>query len=239
MPPSKDHSSKFSHLPLTTSGPQDCAQVQRAYQQYSELQDDLAKNTFMTSMKTRMGCFSIGPFQLPLLRRKSNILELIQDHIKEMYPIIYTPTEGTTIQNFSRIFRRPEGCFLNIGDTDRVYHDLAQWGEPQDIDYIVVTDGEEILGIGDQGMGGVLISIAKLVLTTLCAGIHANRTLAVGLDYGTDNEKLRNNDLYLGLKHPRVRGEKYEKFVETFVQSARKLYPKAYIYFEDFGLPNE
>ncbi|OBT43397.1 hypothetical protein VE00_05722 [Pseudogymnoascus sp. WSF 3629] len=264
MSPSKDHSSKFSHLPLTTSGPQDCAvsgtallntpyfnkgsafsakervefnltgllphnvqtleqQVQRAYEQYSEQQDDLAKNTFMTSM-----------------RDQNEVLfyRLIQDHIKEMYPIIYTPTEGTAIQNFSRIFRRPEGCFLNIDDTDRVYHDLAQWGEPDDIDYIVVTDGEEILGIGDQGAGGILISIAKLVLTTLCAGIHANRTLAVGLDCGTDNEKLLNNELYLGLKHPRVRGEKYEKFIETFVQSARKLYPKAYIHFEDFGLPN-
>ncbi|KFZ12233.1 hypothetical protein V502_07203 [Pseudogymnoascus sp. VKM F-4520 (FW-2644)] len=264
MPPSKDHPSKFSHLPLISSGPEDCAisgtallntpyfnkgsafppeervefnltgllphnvqtleqQVQRAYQQYSEQQGDLAKNTFMTSM---------GDQNEVLFYR------LIQDHIKEMYPIIYTPTEGTAIQNFSRIFRRPVGCFLNIDDTDRVYHDLAQWGEPDDIDYIVVTDGEEILGIGDQGVGGILISTAKLVLTTLCAGIHANRTLAVGLDCGTDNEKLRNDELYLGLKQPRVRGEKYDKFVDTFVQSARKLYPKAYIHFEDFGLPN-
>ncbi|KFY36078.1 hypothetical protein V494_05340 [Pseudogymnoascus sp. VKM F-4513 (FW-928)] len=264
MPPSKGNPSKFSNLPLATAGPQDCAisgsallntpyfnkgsafpaqervdfdltgllphnvqtlgqQVQRAYEQFSERHDDLAKNTFMTSM-----------------REQNEVLfyRLIQDHIKEMYPIIYTPTEGAAIQNFSRIFRRPEGCFLNIDDTDRVYHDLAQWGEPDDIDYIVVTDGEEILGIGDQGAGGILISIAKLVLTTLCAGIHANRTLAVGLDCGTDNEKLRNNELYLGLKHPRVRGEKYDKFVDTFVQSARKLYPKAYIHFEDFGLPN-
>jgi malate dehydrogenase (oxaloacetate-decarboxylating) len=172
------------------------------------------------------------------LQGKSNNHQLIKDHIKEMYPIIYTPTEGTAIQNFSRIFRRPMGCFLNINDQPRVYHDLAQWGEPNDIDYIVVTDGEEILGIGDQGVGGILISIAKLVLTTLCAGIHANRTLAVGLDCGTDNEELRNSELYLGLKHPRIRGEQYEKFVETFVQSARKLYPRAYIHFEDFGLPN-
>lgn len=339
MPLSSNHSSKFSHLPLTSSGPQDCAisgtallntpyfnkgsafpakervefnltgllphnvqtleqQVHRAYQQYSEQQGDLAKNTFMTSMRDqnevlfyRVCLFSllsqhIGNHMIPdfrylqsshmllilvtkviyfyniyevvilassgspvpsiipvpfgdsLLRGKSNTLQLIQDHIKEMYPIIYTPTEGTAIQNFSRIFRRPVGCFLNIDDTDRVYHDLAQWGEPDDIDYIVVTDGEEILGIGDQGVGGILISTAKLVLTTLCAGIHANRTLAVGLDCGTDNEKLRNNQLYLGLKKPRVRGEKYDKFVETFVQSARKLYPKAYIHFEDFGLPN-
>ncbi|KAF4616231.1 hypothetical protein G7Y89_g15175 [Cudoniella acicularis] len=254
----------FSHLPLSTSGPQDCAligtallntpyfnkgagftpeeretfkltgllpqnvqslehQVKRAYQQYSTRADDLAKNTFMTS-----------------LAEQNEVLyfRLIQDHLKEMFSIIYTPTEGDAIQNFSRLFRRPDGCFLNINDIDRVHDDLAQWGSPQDIDYIVVTDGEEILGIGDQGVGGILISVAKLVLTTLCAGIHPNRTLPVVLDCGTDNEELLNDDLYLGLKHPRIRGEKYDKFVDTFVQSARKLYPRAYIHFEDFGLPN-
>jgi malate dehydrogenase (oxaloacetate-decarboxylating) len=93
-------------------------------------------------------------------------------------------------------------------------------------------------GIGDQGVGGILISIAKLVLMTLCAGIHPNRTLAVGLDCGTDNEDLLNDDLYLGLRQKRARGEEYDKFVDVFVQSARKLYPKAYIHFEDFGLTN-
>jgi malate dehydrogenase (oxaloacetate-decarboxylating) len=163
---------------------------------------------------------------------------LIQDHLKEMFSVIYTPTEGDAIQNFSRLFRRPEGCFLNIIDIGRVHDDLAQWGTPDDIDYIVVTDGEEILGIGDQGVGGILISIAKLVLTTLCAGIHPNRTLPVVLDCGTDNEELLNDELYLGLKKPRVRGKEYDDFVDSFVQSARKLYPKAYIHFEDFGLPN-
>lgn len=119
-----------------------------------------------------------------------------------------------------------------------MYHDLAQWGSPDDIDYIVVTDGEEILGIGDQGVGGILISVAKLVLTTLCAGIHPNRTLPVVLDCGTDNEELLKDDLYLGLKQPRARGKEYDDFVDAFVTSARKLYPKAYIHFEDFGLPN-
>jgi malate dehydrogenase (oxaloacetate-decarboxylating) len=155
-----------------------------------------------------------------------------------MFPVIYTPTEGDAIQNYSRLFRRPDGCFLNIEDVDRVYEDLSQWGSSEDIDYIVVTDGEEILGIGDQGVGGILISIAKLVLTTLCAGIHPNRTLAVVLDCGTDSEELLKDDLYMGLRKPRVRGEAYDDFVDTFVQSARKLYPKAYIHFEDFGLSN-
>lgn len=155
-----------------------------------------------------------------------------------MFSIIYTPTEGDAIQNYSRLFRRPSGCFLNINDQDRIHHDLAQWGGPEDIDYIVVTDGEQILGIGDQGVGGILISVAKLVLTSLCAGIHPSRTLPVVLDCGTDNEELLNDELYLGLRHGRVRGEKYDKFVDTFVQNARKLYPKAYIHFEDFGLAN-
>jgi malate dehydrogenase (oxaloacetate-decarboxylating) len=101
-----------------------------------------------------------------------------------------------------------------------------------------VSDGEEILGIGDQGCGGILISVAKLVLTTLCAGIHPNRVLPVVLDCGTDNETLLNDPLYLGLREKRVRGEQYDKLVDAFVTNARKLYPKAYIHFEDFGLTN-
>jgi hypothetical protein len=99
-------------------------------------------------------------------------------------------------------------------------------------------DGEEILGIGDQGAGGVLISSAKLTLTTLCAGIHPARTLPVVLDCGTDNQKLLDDDLYLGLRQKRVRGEKYDQFVDAFVTAARKLFPRAYIHFEDFGLSN-
>ena len=102
----------------------------------------------------------------------------------------------------------------------------------------MITDGEEILGIGDQGVGGVLISVAKLVLTTLCAGIHPNRSLPVVLDCGTDNQELLDDELYLGLRHKRVRGKQYDGFVDSFVQAARELYPKAYIHFEDFGLAN-
>ncbi|KAI1872153.1 uncharacterized protein JN550_004356 [Neoarthrinium moseri] len=256
--------SKYSNLPLSTSGPVDCAvsgtvllntpyfnkgsahtaderrdfdltgllptsvqtleqQAKRAYQQYSSRQDDLAKNTFLTSMKEQ---------NLVLYYK------LLQDHMQEMFSVVYTPTEGDAIENFSRLFRRPEGCFLNIEDIDRVEHDLSQWGTPDDIDYIVVSDGEEILGIGDQGVGGVLISSAKLTLTTLCAGIHPDRTLPVVLDCGTDNEELLKDDLYLGLRQKRTRGEKYDKFVDAFVTAARKLFPRAYIHFEDFGLTN-
>ncbi|KAI1068416.1 hypothetical protein LB507_004447 [Fusarium sp. FIESC RH6] len=255
---------KYDNLPLSTSGPIKCAlsgtsllntpylnkgsafppderrtfnltgllpqgvqtldqQCKRAYEQYSSQPDDLAKNTFLTSLKD----------QNEILYYK-----LLQLHLEEMMSIVYTPTEGDAIQNYSRLFRRPEGCYLNIEDPDHVEQNLAQWGNAEDIDYIVVSDGEEILGIGDQGVGGILISVAKLVLTTLCAGVHPNRTLPVVLDCGTDNKELLDDELYLGLKNKRVRGEEYAKFVDKFVQSARKLYPNAYIHFEDFGLSN-
>ncbi|KAJ5674458.1 uncharacterized protein N7477_004392 [Penicillium maclennaniae] len=255
---------KFSHLPRAISGPLKCSlegpallhssrfnkgsafpnderatfklhgllppniqtldeQVERAYQQYSSRDNDLAKNTFMASMKAQ-----------------SEVLyyKLLQTHLKEMFPIIYTPTEGDAIQNYSRLFRKPEGCFLNIRDQDSIDECLSNFGGAEDVDYIVVSDGEEILGIGDQGVGAILISVAKLVITTLCAGIHPARQLPVVLDCGTNNKELLNDDLYLGLRQPRVRGAEYDEFVDNFVKSARKRFPKAYIHFEDFGLQN-
>lgn len=202
-------------------------QVQRAYEQYSTLQSDLEKNTFMTSMA-----------------EQNTVLyyRLIQDHLKEMSSIIYTPTEGDAIENYSRVFRRPDGCFLPIAHPNEVEDRLTKFvdrdAEDGGIDYIVVSDGEQILGIGDQGIGGILISVAKLALTTICAGIHPNRVLGVVLDTGTDNKKLLDDDLYLGLKQNRERGEAYDKFVDNFVQSTKKLFPRAYIHFEDFGVHN-
>jgi malate dehydrogenase (oxaloacetate-decarboxylating) len=198
-------------------------QVKSAYEMYSTRPNALAKNTFMTSVKAQ---------------NETLYYKLIQSHIKEMFPIIYTPTEGEAIQNFSRLFRRPEGLFLNILEQDEIEDNMKAWGHSEDIDYIVVSDGEEILGIGDQGVGGILISVAKLVLCTLCAGIHPNRTLPVVLDCGTDNKTLLDDELYLGLRRPRVRGEQYLSFVDNFVKNARRMFPAAYIHFEDFGLAN-
>lgn len=199
-------------------------QVRRAYDQYSSRPNALAKNTFMTSMA-----------------EQNTVLyyRLILDHLKEMFSVIYTPTEGDAIENYSRLFRQPHGCFLAIDEpAGSVERNLSKFARPEDVDYIVVSDGEEILGIGDQGVGGVLISVAKLVLMTACAGIHPNRTLPVVLDTGTDNQNPLTDELYLGLKRPRVRGEEYDAFVDRFVQGARKQYPNAYIHFEDFGLEN-
>ncbi|KIW35694.1 uncharacterized protein PV07_02378 [Cladophialophora immunda] len=202
-------------------------QVMRAYQQYCNQPDDLSKNTFMTSMA-----------------EQNTVLyyRLIQDHLREMFSIIYTPTEGDAIENYSRIFRRPDGCFLSIKHPDEVEERLSKFVRENDpdggVDYIVVSDGEEILGIGDQGVGGILISVAKLALMTICGGLHPDRTLPVILDTGTDNENLLNDDLYLGHRFRRVRGQRYDEFCDKFIRTAKKLYPKAYVHFEDFGLPN-
>lgn len=200
-------------------------QVRRAYEQYQQQTTDIGKNTFMTSLKAQ---------------NETLYYKVVQTHLKEMMPIIYTPTEGSAIANYSRLFRRPEGIFLTIDQADELEADLDQAAssDSDEIDVIVVSDGEQILGIGDQGVGGVLISIAKLVLYTLCAGIHPNRTLPVVLDCGTDNKELLEDDHYLGLQKPRVRGEEYDAFVDKFVQAARKRFPKAYIHFEDFGVHN-
>ena len=202
-------------------------QISRAYEQYSERSTDIGKNTFMTGLKAQ---------------NETLYYAVLQTHLKEMFPIIYTPTEGTAIANYSRLFREPEGIFLTIDRADEIEADLEQAvaasSGDAEIDIIAVSDGEQILGIGDQGVGGVLISIAKLVLYTLCAGIHPNRTLPVVLDCGTNNKELLEDDHYLGLQHPRVRGEEYDAFVDKFVQAARKRFPKALIHFEDFGVHN-
>lgn len=255
---------KYSHLPLSTSGPQDCAltgaallrnpylnkgtafsaeeratfalaaslpkqvdtleqQLQRAYEQLSTHRTPIGKNAFMTSMKAQ---------------NEVLYYRLIQEHLKELFPIIYTPTEADAIADYSRLFRQPEGCYLNIEEAEGIEAALERWGPAEDVDIIACSDGEQILGIGDQGVGAILISIAKLVIYTLCAGIHPNRVLPVGLDVGTDNEHLLNDDLYLGLRRPRVRGEEYDAFIDRFVHACRKKYPRAYIHFEDFGLHN-
>ncbi|OAA73330.1 Malic enzyme, NAD-binding protein [Cordyceps fumosorosea ARSEF 2679] len=152
-------------------------QADRAYQQYSSCGDDLSKNTFMASMK---------------VQNEVLYYKLLQTHLKEMFSIIYTPTEADAIQNYSRLFRKPEGCFLNIRDQDAIDECLAAYGNAEDIDYIVVSDGEEqILGIGDQGVGAILISAAKLTIATLCAGIHPSRQLPVVLDCGTNATWIR------------------------------------------------
>lgn len=196
-------------------------QVERAYAQFQYLKTPLAKNDFCTSMR---------------MQNKVLYYELVRRHIREMLPIIYTPTEGDAIATYSHRFRKPEGCFLDITDPDSIEKRLAVFGEDKDIDYIVVSDGEGILGIGDQGVGGVRIAIAKLGLMTLCGGIHPARTLPVVLDAGTDNKELQHDELYMGNKFDRVRGEQYWEFVDKFITAVKKQFPSAVLHYEDFGV---
>lgn len=153
---------------------------------------------------------------------------------------IYTPTQGEAIEKYSQLFRRPEGCFLDIckPSKEEICARLSAFGSDEDIDYIVVSDGESILGIGDQGTGGIGISIAKLALMTLCAGIHPSRVIPIVLDTGTDRQTLLDDPLYLGNKFNRVRGEKYDEFIDNFVNSVKTLFPNAVLHFEDFGVKN-
>ncbi|KAK9236069.1 malate dehydrogenase [Lipomyces kononenkoae] len=209
------------HLPTSMQTLEN--QVDRAYDQYCSLEAPLTKNTFLMSLK---------------VQNEVLYFRLLQDHLKEVFSIIYTPTESEAIEQYSRLFRRPEGCFLDINHPEHIERSLAAWGAEEDIDYIIVSDGEEILGIGDQGVGAIGISSAKAVLMTLCAGVHPSRCIPVALDVGTDNERLLKDELYLGNRHGRVRGERYDKFVDDFVQCVKKLYPRAVLHFEDFGLSN-
>src|SRR5271167_4389170 len=162
---------------------------------------------------------------------------LLTRHIEEMMPIIYTPTVGLGCQHFSRIFRRPRGLFLSYPIKDRIHHVLANH-RFDDVEVIVVSDGERILGLGDQGAGGMGIPIGKLSLYTACAGLHPSATLPILLDVGTDNQELLDDPLYIGWRHERVRGADYDDFVATFVDAVRARWPHVLLHWEDFAFGN-
>ncbi len=178
---------------------------------------------------------------LNALRDRNEVLfyNLLTSHLEEMLPFIYTPTIGEAIERFSSTYNRPRGVFLSIDQPDRVETSLRNYGvSADDVDLVCVTDSEGILGIGDQGIGGVQIAIGKLSVYTAAAGIHPRRTLPVVLDVGTDNLGLLNNDMYLGERHSRVRGERYDEFVDHFVNVVQDLFPRAMIHWEDVGPTN-
>ena len=175
------------------------------------------------------------------LRDRNTVLfyRLLSEHLDEIMPIVYTPTIGDAIQEFSLWFQQVNAVFLAIDAPDRIEASLRASGKgPDDIDMLIVTDSEGILGIGDQGVGGVLICIGKKSLYTAAGGVDPDRMLPVVLDVGTDNLKLLNDDLYLGLRHARVRGERYDAFVDAFVQAAQAVFPHAMVHWEDFGASN-
>lgn len=164
---------------------------------------------------------------------------LMGQHIVEMMPIVYDPVIAESIEQYSDIFVQPQGAaFLSVDDIDSTKERLANAADGRDIRLIVVTDGEAILGIGDWGVNGVDISVGKLMVYTAAAGIDPSQVLAVSLDAGTDNQQLLNDPNYLGLRHARVKGEKYHQLVDAFMDASQELFPQALVHFEDLGRDN-
>src|ERR1700757_3472230 len=162
---------------------------------------------------------------------------LIVDHIEEMTPLVYTPTVATAIEQFSHIYRRPRGLFIPYLLRDSIPQ-LLRNRPNKDVDVIVVTDGERILGIGDQGAGGLGISIGKLSLYTGIGGIRPERTLPIVLDVGTNNPQRLKDPEYLGWRHERITGQAYFDFVDQFVQAVKQEFPETCLQWEDFATPH-
>lgn len=199
-------------------------QAKRAYEQYSARTTNLFKNGLLYDLYNR---------NVVLFYR------LLQDHLSEMLPIIYTPTVGEAIEQYSHVYRRPGGMYLSIEDPEGIENAFKNLRQPKNgMDLIVVTDSESILGIGDQGVGGINIAIGKLAVYTAAAGIDPSRVLPVVLDVGTNNQTLIDDPFYIGNKFPRVRGERYDEFIDLFVSTAQKFFPEVLLHWEDLGNVN-
>jgi malate dehydrogenase (oxaloacetate-decarboxylating) len=199
-------------------------QLRRVYAQYLRQPDDLAKNVFLANMRDR---------------NEVLFYRLLADHLEEMLPIVYTPTVGKAIERYSHEYRRPRGVFLDVNHPEEVEESLRNYGlEADDVDLLVATDSEGILGIGDQGVGGIDIAIGKLAVYIAAAGLHPRRVIPVVLDMGTDNLRLLNDEMYIGNRHARVRDRRYDELIDAYVTAASKLFPHAMLHWEDFGATN-
>ncbi|MGZ5445407.1 MAG: NAD-dependent malic enzyme [Thermoanaerobaculia bacterium] len=192
-------------------------QLDRLYENFQAKPTNLEKFVFLTSLQDR---------------NETLFFRLVHERIDEMMPVVYTPVVGEACQKYSHIYRRGRGLYIGYDQRDRIDRVLANFHTSPSV--IVVTDGERILGLGDQGAGGMGIPIGKLCLYTLCAGIAPYSTLPITLDVGTDNEERLNDPLYLGLRQKRIRGEEYQNFIDRFVAAVRKVYPHVLLQWEDF-----
>ncbi|WP_328458161.1 NAD-dependent malic enzyme [Amycolatopsis sp. NBC_00438] len=178
---------------------------------------------------------------LDMLHDRNEVLyfKILTDHLAELLPVVYDPTVGEAIKDWSRDYRVSQAVFLSVDRVDDIRESLQSFGlGAEDVDLIVCSDAEEILGIGDWGVNGVDISLGKLAVYVAAAGIHPGRVIAVNLDCGTNNTALLNDPTYLGNRHSRVAGERYDQFVDDYVKHAAELFPKAILHFEDFGPEN-
>src|SRR5882724_8442422 len=197
-------------------------QLARRYENFLEKTSDLEKYIYLVSLQDR---------------NETLFYRLLQEHISEMTPIIYTPVVGLACQTYSHNYRRPRGLYISHKEKDEIEPILAN-APHHPVEVIVVTDGERILGLGDLGVGGMGIPIGKLSLYTLCAGIHPATTLPILLDVGTDNEELLNDPLYLGWHNKRIRGQEYDDFIDAFINGVKRVFPNVLLQWEDFAKHN-
>lgn len=197
-------------------------QSQRSYQQYCAFTDDINRHIYLRNIQDT---------------NETLFYHLIENHLTEMMPIIYTPTVGEACQRFSDIYRRHRGIFISHADRghiDEILHNVTK----KNVKVIVITDGERILGLGDQGIGGMGIPIGKLSLYTACGGISPAYTLPITLDVGTNNPQLLNDPIYMGLAQPRISGDEYYDFVDEVIAAIQRRWPDALLQFEDFAQKN-
>ena len=197
-------------------------QVSRCYQQYRSFDEAINKHIYLRVIQDN---------------NETLFYRLVQQHLEEMLPIIYTPTVGDACEQFSDIYRSARGLFISYDDRYNL-DDVLRNATKGKVKVIVVTDGERVLGLGDQGIGGMGISIGKLSLYTACGGISPAYTLPVMLDVGTNNEKLLKDPMYMGLRQKRVGQDEYNEFIDLFIQAVKRRWPEAIIQFEDFAQPN-